>query len=314
MPIDNEKLCTVLNEELEQFSLTKRELPTLKDETKKGVLVKQLIDSVRRVEYARVVGTRSANQLIADPKNEVFNPIKAVVYHLNNGNTDEATWLVFLVTHFGYSASCKWLLVKDVYGKLGDSSYWTWDSVTKDTEEFCLWSESLREKVRTLVPKRKFGNHRKYESLKTGSNRSLSKVVTSYVNLISSAGGSHEQLFANANQAGEGCKYKAFEYLYDQTNEIVSFGRTAKFDFLTMLGKLGIVEIEPPKTYMQGSTGPIKGARLLFGDKKMRVSELEKELFELQKSLSINPFGMQVLEDALCNWQKSPKNYIYFKG
>ena len=35
------------------------------------------------------------------------------------------------------------------------------------------------------------------------------------------------------------------------------FGRLGKFDFLTMLGKLGIAPIEPGITFLKGATGPL---------------------------------------------------------
>ena len=43
------------------------------------------------------------------------------------------------------------------------------------------------------------------------------------------------------------------------------FGRTARFDYLTMLAKLGLANIAPGSPYLIGATGPLKGARLLFG-------------------------------------------------
>jgi hypothetical protein len=91
---------------------------------------------------------------------------------------------------------------------------------------------------------------------------------------------------------------------------VASFGRTARFDYLTMVGKLGLAQIEPGSTYMQGSTGPLQGARLLFGE-AASAAALDAWLVELDGVLDV---GMQVLEDALCNWQKSPEKFIPFRG
>jgi hypothetical protein len=33
---------------------------------------------------------------------------------------------------------------------------------------------------------------------------------------------------------------KAFDFLFHSMDSVVAFGRTAKFDYLTMLGKLGL--------------------------------------------------------------------------
>jgi hypothetical protein len=315
MFVDKTRTYNTLKSEIIQFSESVRYLPLVEDESMVNTLAKQLVDSTRRVEYARRISLKGGSKEIANPSNTSFNPIKAAVYHRNNENLDEASWLVFLSTHFGYSPSSKWLLVSDIYGRLGESQLWSWDSVSKDIDGFTNWCKKNKEGIEALRLERKFGNHRKFESLKVDAKRSLSKVFASYVEMIGNSGlGAHKAFFSNALKFNDNSKYDTFDYLYRQTKNIFSFGRTGQFDYLTMLGKLDIVEIEPPKTYMSGATGPKAGARLLFGDKDMKVYELEKELFNLNSNLSINPFGMQVLEDALCNWQKSPKKYIHFRG
>jgi hypothetical protein len=81
-----------------------------------------------------------------------------------------------------------------------------------------------------------------------------------------------------------------------------------------MLGKLGIAPISPGSTHIKDATGPIKGARLLFGgsrDAKLSAYELEERLAHFGQAVVLGP---QVLEDALCNWQKSPDVYIRFRG
>jgi hypothetical protein len=99
-------------------------------------------------------------------------------------------------------------------------------------------------------------------------------------------------------------------------NAVIRFGRTAKFDYLTMVGKLQLAAIEPGSTYMGGATGPLRGAKLLFGGNisaNISKKTLEEWLIELESHLGLF-FGMQILEDALCNWQKSPDRYVYFGG
>ena len=94
-----------------------------------------------------------------------------------------------------------------------------------------------------------------------------------------------------------------------------SFGRTARFDYLNMIAKLDLAKIEPGSTYMTGATGPLKGARLLFGapGAKAKPTQLNAWLIELDASLGLE-MGLQVLEDALCNWQKSPARFKPFRG
>jgi len=97
-------------------------------------------------------------------------------------------------------------------------------------------------------------------------------------------------------------------------DEVARFGRTARFDYLTMLGKLGIVDLDPDKLYLQGSTGPLDAARLLVSGSpgvNTAAAELEGYLQGLGDSLGVT---YDVLEDALCNWQKSPRRFISFRG
>ena len=80
-----------------------------------------------------------------------------------------------------------------------------------------------------------------------------------------------------------------------------------------MVGKLDLAPIEPGSTYMPGATGPLTGARLLFGKPKATAAALDGQLVLLNAYLKLR-FGMQVLEDALCNWQKSPAKFVPFRG
>jgi hypothetical protein len=97
-------------------------------------------------------------------------------------------------------------------------------------------------------------------------------------------------------------------------DEVWRFGRLAKFDYLSMLGKLDLADIEPGSTYLEGATGPAAGARLLFaGDSKADIPlvRLDQLLKEMEAKLAV---GMQALEDALCNWQKQPERFTSFRG
>ena len=103
--------------------------------------------------------------------------------------------------------------------------------------------------------------------------------------------------------------------MYRSMTSVYRFGRLGRFDFLTMLGKLGISPIEPGSAYLwHNATGPKKGARLLFGGNSsasITPKDLDELLMLIDGSLGV---GMQALEDSLCNWQKSPTSYQYFKG
>jgi hypothetical protein len=81
-----------------------------------------------------------------------------------------------------------------------------------------------------------------------------------------------------------------------------------------MIGKLGIAGIEPPLPYLQGATGPTRGAKLLIANDataKIPIRQLSDTVVALGESLGV---GMQAMEDSLCNWQKSQFQYVPFRG
>jgi len=108
---------------------------------------------------------------------------------------------------------------------------------------------------------------------------------------------------------------EVFDFMYRSMDAVARFGRLGRFDFLTMLEKLGIAPIEPGSAYLwHNATGPLLGAKLLFeGDASATISarQLDTKLQKLDEHLKV---GMQTLEDALCNWQKSPGKFISFRG
>ena len=81
-----------------------------------------------------------------------------------------------------------------------------------------------------------------------------------------------------------------------------------------MLGKIGIVEVIPGSPYIQNSTGPKIGTSLLFGvPENTSGKELNAYLQDFGNALDL-PFAMQIVEDAVCNWQKNTNRYQHFSG
>jgi hypothetical protein len=104
-----------------------------------------------------------------------------------------------------------------------------------------------------------------------------------------------------------------FDEFYNSMN-VLRFGRLGKFDFLALVGRLDLAPIAPGSTYLKGATGPLKGARLLFcGDRYAQAQENTLEEWVSDLGLGLN-VGMQVMEDSLCNWQKSPTSFVHFRG
>lgn len=144
------------------------------------------------------------------------------------------------------------------------------------------------------------------------SARGTAAVIESYLAWIGPER-SHAKRFAEFVRAGGNDPRSIFDYVYQEMH-VVGFGRLGKFDYLSLLGRLGLAPLQPGRPYLVGSTGPLKGARLLFGGHPaapLKAKDLEGWICELDADLRV---GMEVMEDALCNWQKSPSNFVRFRG
>lgn len=280
-------------------------LKGLPDDKTVDTLAMQFIASLRREDYYRLVqrGTISANR--ADPNNGSFDAERAVAFHMQQNNIDEAGWLIFLMTHFGRRPDSGWKRLQDVYGQLG-AGVWDWPTVSANPSGFNQWLTANWTHVGGA-----FGNHRKYESLRPTAKRTVQRAVADYLTWIGPAG--HSAFFANTVIAAGNDPHIIFDYLYKHM-KINSFGRLAKFDYLSLIGRYRVAPIEAGSAYLSGATGPGNGARLLVDGARKSGSHLDviqQQLDALDTRLKV---GMAVMEDALCNWQKSPKKFVHFVG
>lgn len=276
-------------------------------------LVEQVIDSRRRIEFVHYLRDHHHDPRRMDPNSPMFDPLRASIIRYKQGEADEAFWLVFLATHFGKHAEDGWTLAQGVYGRLGGPGVWDWEQTSADTDAFAAWLTDNSQALRAGAMKRRFSNHRKYESLSGSSPAGTAAIVASYVAWVGPPR-THREVVIDAHKAVGQNPQEAFDHLYKSMASVRRFGRLARFDFLTMLGKLGFAPIEPGSAYLGESTGPLRGARLLFaGASNAQVSgrQLDARLAEFDSHLGV---GMQALEDALCNWQKSPGQFISFRG
>jgi hypothetical protein len=283
-------------------------LPGISEAAERRSFVRQLVDSIRRIKYVTLIRDKSNSTSAVDPIIGKFNPIKAAAFHCAQGNYDEASWLVFLITHFGKNKFTEWQLVQDVYGTLG-TGIWAWQQVCLSPDALGQWIDQNASLLKSR--RSNFGNHRKYQSL---NFKHTGKTIISYVDWIGQQH-AHAIKFSQLEQSQVNPQ-KRFRTFYNSMQAVHGFGRTARFDYLAMMGKLQLIDIEPDSVYMKEATGPYAGGQLLFtGSTKGNISreDLDQILSDLNDHLCI-AFGMQVLEDALCNWQKNPKQYIYFRG
>lgn len=310
MTAEDRRLAAELERLLTEFDANQRRLPGIDQAGRKACFVGQLVESVRRVRYVAAVRERTLSPLRADPTSDLFDPIKAAILHLQSGDHDEASWLVFFSVHFGRALKSGWALAREVYLGSG-SGVWTWARTSANPKAFRTWLQ--RNLTRLKGTGYRFGNHRKYQSLDGRKDRGTGDAVESYVAWVGRSRG-HRAMFDRVLRDNGGDGRRAFDDLYESMGSVSAFGRMARFDYLTMIGKVGIAAIEPSSTYMDGATGPFTGARLLFGiraNQRVSRADLDAWLIDLGAHLTV---GMQVIEDAVCNWQKSPAKFIRFRG
>lgn len=276
-------------------------------------LAEQVIDSKRRVDFVlRVKNKTMKSDDLFTPGSGSFNPIKGASVLYNKGMIEEACWLIFLVSHFNKNSHDGWGSIEKIYSSDGLGSNLTWDYYSKNKLSVDHW---LKSNIGSM--NLRFGNHRKYESTKVGSNSCTLRVFDSYYNMVNDHG-SHQKLFESVYKISENDPKISFKILYEKFfTKIFRFGRTAKFDHLCLLGKLGIADIEPGEIFVAGATGPKAGINLLMSGEKSNIlskNEANNAFNQLASYLKLDDFAMQVLEDAICNWQKSPDKYVKFNG
>lgn len=305
----DKELAVKFEQALTSFRFKGKPLPGIVAPENLTALVAQLIESEHRIRYVSRISARSISPRRLDPKDDLFDPLRAAIAHMRAGRMDEAFWLVFLFVHFGKNLKQGYSLLRAIYGAFEDKFIWTWEKYSQEPADFSLWFHDRLpqlEKVRTRL---KFGNHRKYESI-----HKIEQVFESYSKWVGPERSHEAMLIRCIAKVGDDPK-KLFDNLYhSMCSGVFHFGRTATFDYLTMLGKLGLVCIEAPTAYVAKATGPARGVRLLFGGEptyNFPARDLDGLAVELGEALGV---GMQIIEDALCNWQKSPGRFIAFRG
>lgn len=274
-------------------------------------LTEQIIDSLRRNRYVEHLRTVTLSDKPLDPGSGLFDPVRAAIILQRKENLDEAYWMIFLYTHFGKNRRSGYGYARDVYGALGAEPYWTWARIRQSVPEFRDWLEEHRGEIRSNNTPGGFGNHRKYESLGGWSDKGTGAVVESYVDWVGDRG--HVAKFAElVTETSNG--EDVFAALDEAMKMVYRFGRTARFDYLMMASKVGLLDARPTHAHLRDATGPKKGVQLLLSgtsNGKASTAELDRVVAQLEAHLHV---GFDVLEDAICNWQKSPQVFKPFRG
>lgn len=299
-----------LLERIARYEANNGQLPGLVNPSWRRTLVDQMISSLRRIEYINALHHRPISPDRVDPSMASFDPLKGAIFLLRKGKVEEAIWMTFVATHFGKHAKDGWKLAANVFGSFNQGPVWTADQYASTPQQFEAMLIANQKALADPNLSGRFSNHRQYQSKNA---RLIAHVFRSFYDWQFGSGGFGERTRQIHLQVGQD-PTTTFDALYRSMSAVYGFGRLGKFDFLTMAGKLQIAPILPGSVYLPGATGPLAGAKLLFhGNRNFRTGAtgLGKRVDGLDDYLDV---GKQVLEDSLCNWQKHPNMYVYFRG
>ena len=224
--------------------------------------------------------------ILKDKPDDIIALIKKAI---SVGDEDEAVWWCFLAAHFGRPSAHGEHQIRSASNFLcafGESPVWTWKKVSERPQSLEEWLFNNADKLGTL----RYGNHRKYESQKSSL---IWATLNSFIDLANRHGGPADLVHVDDGSGDP------FDVAYRRLSPVRRFGRTGRFDFLVLLLDLKLISGAPKSCYLRGATGPLNGAKLLWGDLSPKV--LDQLAANLAERLEISPI---VMEDALCNWQK----------
>lgn len=261
-----------------------------------GLFAEELVRSRAHISKQRRLVNEPLGEAPPEPANPTWDAWRAMLAFDRQGDKEEATWLAFLATHFGRKQDeDPWRSTRSIYSGFGEGRL-SWELVVTAPVNITNVCSRHTEECRHL----KFANHRKFETPQVGHRFGIDAVLGSYVaGIIKNTGGSQATFFSAPDESAE----RRFERLMRELRFVTRFGRTARFDFLTLLGNLGVYELRPGRIYLDGATGPLRGARMMFGN-DVDVRTLEESAKEMARRLDV---PIQAVEDALCNWQKHPE-------
>jgi hypothetical protein len=293
------------------YEATHGYLPGIDEPDARYSLVEQLIDSEQRNAHFARLNSRDTDARAADPRLDEFDPLRASIIHRRAGNIDEAFWLAFYFVHFGKSLSHGWAYPRSIYGALDapPDEWWTWERTSTDPTGFRYWLQDAQKSITERGGS--FSNHRKYQSLDAWKPSGTGATFESYIEWVLSRGDDHEAMLASYHDPNPS---EMFDRIYKGVGNVIGFGRTAQFDFMMAVTRLLLAPVEPGHSYLNGATGPLRGAKLLFeGDPGAQATSrvLQERLAEFSRVVGISG---DVAEDAVCNWQKNPFAYVRFSG
>ena len=262
-----------------------------------NTLARQTNDSIRRIEIYRSYRERAIH---AVNKGLDFNhtSIPFVLAQRSDLSQNNRLWILYLAIYFGKSNQSGWeLFNRATFDR--KKSIMLFQDIQKDLDKYFRYLASF-----DFFEGCSYSNHRKFTAKRLTGEKGVFESMEYFAENI------NQYSFEHRND---------FHSIYKTAQKIPNFGRLAAFDFASSLVKCGFDIAEPESMYGENSTGPLNAISLLLrltnGDSSQKAKlQLCSDLMEwFQKNSNIFMVG-QVLEDAVCNWQKNSSTYIGYKG
>lgn len=287
-----------INEIENLWRLAIEELLNAKIDAKKlNTLARQTNDSIRRIEIYSSYRQR-ALQAVNKKHDFSHTSIPFVLAQRSDLSLNNSLWVLYVATYFGKSNQSGWELFNRATFD-SNKSIMLFEDIQKDLGKYFNYLASF-----DFFEGCSYSNHRKFTAKRLTSEKSVFE--------------SMEYFVKNINQYSFEDRID-FHSMYKAAQKVPNFGRLAAFDFSSSLVKCGFNVAEPESMYGENSTGPLNAIGLLLrltnnnSSSKAKL-ELCSDLMKwFQKNSNIFMIG-QVLEDAICNWQKNPSTYIRYKG
>lgn len=261
------------------------------------ILSKQTSDSIRRIKIYETYRLR-ALQAVKEKETFIHSSNPFVLAQRTDLSIKERLWIVYLATYFGKSNKSKWELFKRASFRK-DNTLIKFEEIQEDLVSYFNYLLSF-----DFFDGCSYSNHRKFTAKKLIGEKGLFNSIEYLI--------SHINLYLNENEI-------EFHDMYVESKKIPNFGRLAGFDFTCTLVKCGLNVKEPISMYADYSTGPLEGLKLLLnltGKNTSKTSQIQLSVDLMDWFLKNSKIFMvgQVLEDAICNWQKDTSNYIRYTG
>ena len=267
------------------------------DANELNILALQTHDSIRRIkiyETYKKRATKAANEKLD------FNhtSIPFVLAQRPDLSRINRLWVLYTATYFGKSNKSKW----ELFNRATFDNYTSiilFEDIRKDLSKYFSHLSSLN-----FFEGCTYSNHRKFTAKRLIGEKGVFESMEYFVKNIDK--------YSVENRID-------FDSMYNLAQKIPNYGRLAAFDFSSSLVKCGLNIEEPRSMYAEHSTGPLDAIGLLLRLTNKSPSSIEKLrlCFSLMKWFQENTdifMVGQVLEDAICNWQKNTTQYILYQG